>query len=262
MLIDTHVHFDLVEKNTPLPAVFDRARAAGVGRMIAVGGSVDGNSRALVLAEQFPDEVFAAAGFDRYMAGQDVSLPALEDVIRKSRGVAALGEMGLDYHYSPETKKAQVELFGGMLDMARRLRLPVIVHSREADVDTLALLEEHLRLWPGAPDAAGVLHCFTGDETFANKLVDLGMCISFSGILSFRNADGLRVVARRVPDRQILVETDSPYLAPAPYRGKQNEPAYVKRVAEVLGEVRKQDFDTIARVTTENAMRLFATKPV
>jgi TatD DNase family protein len=257
VLVDTHVHFDLVEKDASLIDVLQRAKDAGVERVMAVGGSLDGNIRALSLAAAHSSYIFAAVGFDRCCVGQTVPMPDLEIAARTGPAVVALGEMGLDYHYSPGTRQAQIELFGRMLDLARKLLLPIIVHSREADADTFDLVGEHARLWKGDPDRVGVLHCFTGTEEFAKRLLGIGMSLSFSGILSFRNADSLRAVARMVPARQLLIETDSPYLAPVPYRGKANEPANVRRVAEVLAEVRKQDFDAVASVTTENAVRLF-----
>jgi TatD DNase family protein len=153
----------------------------------------------------------------------------------------------LDYHYSADTAAAQKALFSSMLDGARHHGLPVVVHSREAEADTLALLENHRSAWRGDPDRLGVLHCFTGDLPFAQALLALGMMISFSGIVTFKNAAALRDVAAAVPDDRLLIETDSPYLAPVPYRGKRNEPAYVCFIASALAELRGCEAEKIAR---------------
>jgi TatD DNase family protein len=144
-----------------------------------------------------------------------------------------------------------------MLELARKYQLPVIVHSREADDDTMALLQEHVRRWCGDPGRIGVLHCFTGIVGFARKLLDMGLMISFSGIVTFKNANNLRAVARDVPEDRLLIETDTPYLAPVPHRGKSNEPAYVVHVAEILAKIRKDTIERIAHSTARNAERLF-----
>jgi TatD DNase family protein len=144
-----------------------------------------------------------------------------------------------------------------MLDLAAKHRLPVIVHSREADDDTVELLREHVRRWRGDPARIGVLHCFTGTSEFARSVLDLGLMVSFSGIVTFRNADSLRAVAREVPEDRLLIETDTPYLAPVPQRGRPNEPAYVVHVAESLAKIRNDTVEHIAHSTARNALRLF-----
>ena len=171
--------------------------------------------------------------------------------------VVAIGEIGLDFHHDRETALAQIELFQRMLLLARDRQLPVSVHTREAEAETLAALGAHAAAWRGAPDRIGVMHCFTGGEVFARDLLALGFFISFSGIITFKNAGGLFAVAALVPEDRLLIETDSPYLAPEPFRGQPNEPAHVRRVAEVLAEIRHTSWETIAEISTRNAERLF-----
>ena len=227
MLIDTHVHFDDYPEGDDLQSIIRRASAAGIGRMIAVGGSAEANDRALRLARLYPDRIFPAVGYNRDQSGH-APPPAGLDTLLASPGVAAVGEIGLDYHYDPQSAEGQRSLFRDMLAAARRRLLPAIVHSREADADILTLLREHRQDWTGA-------------------------MISFSGILTFKKSDALRSVAARIPDDRLLIETDAPYLAPEPYRGQPNEPAFVRRVAEVLADVRKCPLEMIAALTTRNA---------
>jgi TatD DNase family protein len=171
--------------------------------------------------------------------------------------VAAIGEIGLDFHHGRENAPAQIKLFSRMLELARKRSLPVCVHTREAEAETLAALREHAAGWRGAPDGIGVLHCFTGGEVFARELLALGFCVSFSGIVTFKNSENLRAAAAVVPDDRLLIETDSPFLAPEPLRGRPNEPANLERVAVVLAGIRKTSLETIASITTRNARRLF-----
>jgi TatD DNase family protein len=268
MYFDTHAHFDGAEDEASVHATLGRARAAGVTRIAAVGASPSLNSGALRAGAAAPDEVVVALGWDRdqaaSVAGADDVAAAVEslarmidDAVRRGLRVVAVGEIGLDYHYSPATATAQVALLRGQLAFAARRGLPVILHSRDADDATLAELESHVRRWKGPADGVGVLHCFTGGEAFAKRLVDLGCLVSFSGILTFRNAEPLRAVARGIPDERLLIETDSPYLAPVPYRGARNEPAFLPAVAMRLAEVRGCDPAGLAALTTRNAERLF-----
>lgn len=266
-LFDSHAHFDAANADLDVAGLLARAQAAGVGQIMAIGGSDSLNAGALQVAQSYPDVARAVVGFGRDLApemsletldrfeGMMASLKALVDA--HTGRVVGIGEIGLDYHYTPETAAAQGLLFWAQLHLARKLRLPVVVHSRDADDDTVGNLTEFSKAWEGLPGGRGVLHCFTGSETFARALLDIDFYISFSGIITFRNAEALRTVARRVPADRLLIETDSPYLAPVPMRGKPNEPAYVCHVAEALAEVRSCSVEEIARVTTENARRLF-----
>ncbi len=265
-MIDTHVHFSDLTGDYALASQMERALAAGVDKMVAVGGSCALNKSAVEAAEAFPGRVSAAIGFDRSQV-EELNLAALvEDAVGRLRRsadslrklgvrVCAIGEIGLDYHYTPATRDDQLALFAAQCDLAAELGLPVIVHSREADDDTVHVLETYAEKCGGA--AVGVLHCFTGNAAFAQRLLSLGMLISFSGIVTFLNADPLRGVAAGIPDDRLVFETDSPYLAPVPHRGQRNEPAFVCAVAERLATLRGVSLETIARQTTENAVRLF-----
>ena len=265
MLFDTHAHFDGIGPETEWPGVIQRAQNAGVTRILAVGGSPAANAAAVAASRAAPQTVRIAVGLDRDQAGLPPGPASACDVLRatvqhlRAQGVpvAALGEMGLDFHYSPRAARPQIELLREQLRLALELRLPVIVHSREADQATLEALAGHAAAWSGEPGRIGVLHCFTGSGPFARSLLDLGFCISFSGIVTFRNAAPLREVAAAVPEDRLLIETDTPYLAPVPQRGRRNEPAFLPHVAQELATVRRCAVEHIAEVTTANASRLF-----
>ena len=252
MLIDTHAHFDDFRQPGECSAVLDRAQAAGVHRVIAIGGNAEANDLAVALSEADPGRVRAAVGYDRDQAPAAPSLEALRAHLGRP-GVVAIGEIGLDYHYAPESVAAQRALMEVMLATSKEYRLPVVIHSRDADEDTVALLR-------GA-EAGGVLHCFTGSREFAKQVLDLGLYISFSGIITFRNAGPLRDVAGLVPDDRLLIETDTPYLAPVPHRGRRNEPGFLVHVAEALAKIRNDTVEHIAHITARNAEQLFGLNP-
>jgi len=267
-LFDTHAHFSRLGGEFTLEALVTRAREVGVARIVAVGGSCDLNKAAVDAATAYPDLLRVALGFDRDQVKTLASPDARRDALERTRSaihrlpsqgvqVCAIGEIGLDYFYTPESASEQLTLFREQLALANELGLPVIIHSRDAVVDTLEALEDHARAWRGDPTRIGVLHCFTGDEAFAADLLELGYHISFSGIVTFLNADSLREVAKGIPDASILIETDTPYLAPAPMRGKRNEPAFVKHVAERLAELRGVTFAEFAEQTFNSASHLF-----
>ena len=265
-LFDTHAHFDGFEAEGTVPAVLARAAAAGVARMCAVGSSEASNALVVRLAQAHPETLLAAVGYDRDQIEKSRDMGKLA-ALAQNPAVVAVGEIGLDYYYSPETAPAQRALFGQMLEFAAERKLPVIVHSRYADDDTVDMLGDFSTLWktffhsvekPGAAiPPPGILHCFTGDAAFAEELLALGFFISFSGIVSFNNAGPLREVAKLVPEDRLLVETDCPYLTPKPFRGKVNEPAFVARVAEVLAEARGVDAAALAETTFANAVKIF-----
>ena len=261
-LFDTHAHFDAFEADGSVAAVLARAAAAGVERTCAVGSSEDSNELVARLAREHPATLVAAVGYDRDQVGKPRDLAKLAALARDP-AVVAVGEIGLDYYYSAETAPAQRTLFGHMLAFAADRRLPVVVHSRYADDDTVEMLGEFAAAWArafpgeGRIPPPGILHCFTGDAAFAEELLALGFFISFSGIVSFNNAGPLREVARLVPEDRLLVETDCPYLTPKPFRGKVNEPAFVARVAETLAEARGTTAAAIAETTFANAERIF-----
>lgn len=248
-LYDTHCHFETASP-VEIAAILSRARAAGVEAVMAVGGSPALNAAAELAAEVAASDegmpkVCFATGLDRDQANVSLCL-----CVNSERPPRAIGEIGLDYHYSPETREAQRKLFGSQLEEAAKRSLPVIIHTREADDDTLALLRE--------VPSRGVIHCYTGTPEAAKAFLDLGFYISFSGIVTFRLADNVRAAAAVVPDDRILIETDSPFLAPVPLRGKVNEPAFVRHTCEYLAARRGMAADDFAALTFANAERAFA----
>ena len=241
-LFDTPCPFETCDASV-IGAILSRARSAGVERLLAVGGSEKLNQSAATahaLGASF------AIGYDRDQVGKAIKQVA-EDV-----PLSAWGEIGLDYHYSPETRDGQIKLFESQLEEARKRDLPIIVHTREADDDTLAILRD--------ANCRGIIHSFTGSLPFAKKLLDLGYYISYSGIVTFKAADNVRESAVYVPDDRILIETDSPFLAPVPKRGQENEPAFIAHTCEFLAKLRGTSADEFAERTYNNAERLLGKK--
>tara|TARA_Y100001951_G_scaffold22714_2_gene17640 strand:+ start:5522 stop:6304 length:783 start_codon:yes stop_codon:yes gene_type:complete len=254
VLIDSHCHLDrldLAAHGGSLDAALDAARAAGVGHFLCIGVSADNAATVKGLAERYAD-VDCSVGVHP-LDLEPGAAPALDWLLGELAHpkVVAIGETGLDYHYEPESAGLQQASFRLHLEAARITGKPVIVHTREARADTLALLRE------AALPQAGVLHCFTEDWEMARAALDIGFYISLSGIVTFRNAEALREVARQVPADRLLVETDSPYLAPVPHRGKPNLPQYVREVAEYLAVLRGVSYETLAEQTSSNFKRLF-----
>lgn len=254
MLIDSHCHLDrldLAAHGGSLDAALDAARTAGVGHFLCIGVSADNAATVKGLAERYAD-VDCSVGVHPLdlKPGAEPALDWLLGELAHPK-VVAIGETGLDYHYEPESAALQQDSFRLHLEAARITGKPVIVHTREARADTLALLRE------AALPQAGVLHCFTEDWEMAKAALDIGFYISLSGIVTFRNAEALREVARQVPADRLLVETDSPYLAPVPHRGKPNLPQYVREVAEYLAVLRGVSYETLADQTSDNFKRLF-----
>lgn len=254
MLIDSHCHLDRLDLSAhggSLDAALASARARGVGHFLCIGISADNAAAVKALSERYAD-VDCTVGVHPLDLQPGVA-PALDWLLAELNHphVVAIGETGLDYHYEPEAAELQRQAFRLHLQAAQLTGKPVIVHTREARADTLALLRE------AALPQAGVLHCFTEDWPMAKAALDLGFYISLSGIVTFRNADALREVARQVPADRLLIETDAPYLAPIPHRGKPNLPEYVRDVAEFLAPLRGVDVDTLAEQTTQNFQRLF-----
>jgi TatD DNase family protein len=257
MFIDTHVHFDRFVKDGSFLELMKNACEAKVLEMVAIGGTPEANALSLKLAEEYPGCIFACAGLDRDEADKACDLAALRECVVDPL-TKAVGETGLDYYYTAETASAQKTLFSENLALAVEFEKPVVVHSRDADDDTIALLKDYAAAWHGDPGRLGVLHCFTRDRAFSRKVLDLGLMISFSGIITFANADPLREVAQYIPDDRLLIETDSPYLAPVPMRGNRCEPAYVVHTAKQLAELRGCSVDSLASLTAKNARALFA----
>ena len=269
MLFDSHVHFESLNGDDGLLSVIQRAELAGVTRMIAVGGSSELNHFALEAATRFPKAVGAALGYDRDQAHELLVAPnaiqssmstlktEILNAVEQKASIAAIGEIGLDFHYRPETARNQIALFRSQLELAGQLEMPVIVHSREAEQETIAELRAHRENRSDSDGKIGVLHCFTGSRKFVEQLLEIGYHIGFSGIITFKNASDIQETAKSVPDDRLLIETDSPYLAPSPHRGKRNEPAYVQVVAEKMAELRGCSLEALADLTTRNAQRLF-----
>lgn len=252
MLIDTHAHLDMREFNDDRDDVIKRAQDAGVEYIVTIGTTVESSRDAVLLAEKY-ECVYAAIGIHPHEA-KDVLHPAYE-VLRhfaQHKKVVAYGELGLDYYYEHSPRTDQKQKFRDMLREARELELPVIIHDRDAHEDTLRILSEE---W--SPDLGGVMHCFSGDAAMARTVIEMGFSISFAGPITFLKAEALREVARQVPIEHMLIETDAPYLAPQPVRGKRNEPAYVRHTAEVIAGIKGLTFDDVARITSYNAMQLF-----
>jgi len=258
MFTDSHFHLDHFALKGTIPDLLAASEEAQVTRMVAIGGSDEANQLALDTAQAHSDVLWCTAGYDRDLCqhwGGDTT--ALRPLLDDSK-VVAVGECGIDYFHKENPADAQQELFGTMLDLAVEVRKPVIVHSRDADEDTLSMLKAFSARWPEADRPCAVLHCFTGSLDFAHALLDLNLMISFSGIVTFKNAADLREVAADLPDDRILIETDSPYLAPVPHRGERNQPAFVPHVAACLAEVRGTSPEDIGHLTTANALRFFS----
>ena len=257
MLIDSHCHLDFPDFASELDAVVERARAAGIERMVTISTRVKRQAELLAIAERFPD-VYCSVGTHPHYAHEELDVTAADLVARtRAAKVVALGEAGLDYHYDNSPRDAQERGFRTHIAAARETGLPLVIHSRDADDDTAQILEEET----GKGAFPAVLHCFTGGPDLAQRAIALGLFISFTGILTFKNSDALRAIAAKLPADRILVETDAPYLAPGKFRGKRNEPAYVVETAKVLAETRGVSLDEIARQTTANFFRLFGKVP-
>jgi len=257
MLIDSHCHLDFPDFADELDDVVARARAAGIAKMVTISTRVRRHTALLAIADRFP-EVYCSIGTHPHYAHEeaDISLAELAAASRDDK-VVAIGEAGLDYYYDRSPREAQERGFRTHIAAARETGLPLVIHSRDADDDTARILEEET----GKGAFAAVLHCFTGGPELARRAVALGLFVSFTGILTFKNSGDLRTIAAELPSDRILVETDAPYLAPGKYRGKRNEPAFVVETAKVLAETRGVSFDAIAEQTTANFYRLFAKVP-
>lgn len=253
MLVDHHCHLDFPEFAPDLAGVVARAKAAGVGTMVTISTRIRKFDQILAVAERF-DDVWCSVGTHPHNADEERGIPPSEIVkLSQHPKVVAVGEAGLDYYYKNGSPEAQAEGFRAHIAAARETGLPLEIHTREADADTLAILEDEHR--KGAFPA--VLHCYTGGRELALRAVDLGLYVSFSGVISFKKTEALQEIARDVPLDRILVETDAPFLAPVPYRGKTNEPAYVVHTASALARIRSVSEAGIARATTDNFFRLY-----
>jgi len=254
MLIDSHCHLDFETFTPELEAIVARAREAGVGGLLTICTRLTEFERVKSIADRFPD-VWCSVGIHPHEAASEPATGAsrLADLARHPK-VIGIGEAGLDYYYEHSPRDRQRAVFRDHIEAARLSGLPLIVHSRDADEETVELLEEGA----AAGGLAGVIHCFSSTAFLAERALALGFYISLSGIVTFRKAGALRDIAKTIPADRFLVETDSPYLAPVPHRGKRNEPAFVTHTAAFLAELRGLEPATLARETTANFCRLFA----
>lgn len=257
-MIDSHCHLAGEEFAGDLRAVVDRAAAAGVaGALVILGADDEGEcERARSVEAAWPGVRFSI-GVHPHAAGAFAGEPdraarVVEQRLQHASAARGVGEIGLDYHYDFAPRDVQQAVFGVQIGLARRLRLPIVIHTREAEDDTFRILGEE-----GAGDTGGVFHCFTGDRATARRALDAGFHISLAGIVTFPKAEELREVARLVPIDRLLVETDSPFLAPVPHRGSRNEPARVVHVAETIAGVRGMRVEEVAAATHDNFVRLF-----
>jgi TatD DNase family protein len=257
MLVDSHCHLDFPDFADDLDGVVKRARDKNIGRLVTISTRVRRLDGLLAIAGRFED-VFCSVGTHPHHAHEELDITSA-DLVAHTRHpkVVAIGEAGLDYHYDNSPRDAQEQGFRAHIAAARETGLPLVIHSREADDDMARILEEET----GKGAFPAVLHCFTGGRDLAMRGVALGHYVSFTGILTFKNSQPLRDIAAALPADRILVETDAPYLAPNPYRGKRNEPSYVTETAKILAQTRGVSTDEIARQTTENFFNFFSKVP-
>ncbi|KAA0560265.1 MULTISPECIES: TatD family hydrolase [Bacillaceae] len=252
MLFDTHVHLNAEQFDEDLEEVISRAREAGVEKMVVVGFDRPTINRAMELIEQY-EFLYASIGWHPVDAidMKDEDLAWIEELSNHPK-VVAIGEMGLDYHWDKSPKDVQKEVFRKQIHLAKKVKLPIIIHNRDATQDIVDILREE-----GAEEVGGIMHCFSGSPEIAQECVDMNFYISLGGPVTFKNAKKPKEVAKEIPLEKLLIETDCPYLAPHPNRGKRNEPAYVKLVAEQIAELKEVSLEEVENITTENAKKLF-----
>jgi TatD DNase family protein len=256
-IVDSHCHLDYDGLSENLPAILQRSADAGVGLMLSISSRVSNFPKLLKIAEAY-DNVFCTVGTHPHNAHEEPDI-TVADLVRLTDHpkVVGLGEAGLDYHYDLSPRDAQMKGFRTHISAARETGLPLVIHTREAEDDTARVLEEEMAKGP----FKAVLHCFTAKDWLAQKGVELGLYVSFSGILTYKSAQNLRDTAKSLPLDRILVETDAPFLAPVPHRGKDNEPSFVVKTLEQLAAVRELEASDMAKITSDNFFRLFDKVP-
>lgn len=252
MLFDTHVHLNADQYKEDLEEVINRALNEGISRMVVVGFDRPTIERAMELVEKY-DFLYASVGWHPVDAidMKDEDLLWIEELASHPK-VVAIGEMGLDYYWDKSPKDVQKEVFRRQIQLAKRVKLPIIIHNRDATADIVEILKEE-----EAKEVGGIMHCFSGSPETAKECVEMNLYISLGGPVTFKNAKKPKEVAEAIPLEKLLIETDCPYLAPHPYRGKRNEPSYVKLVAEQIAEIKGISFDEVAKATTANAKKIF-----
>lgn len=255
MLFDTHVHLNARQFFEDRDEVMERARESGVTRMVVVGFDEETIPLAIEIAEAHED-VYAAVGWHPVDAiDYEARHLAWLETLAEHPKVVALGEMGLDYHWDTSPKDVQEKVFRAQIRLAKKLAMPIIIHNREATQDIIRILQEE-----NAAEVGGIMHCFSGTIEEIQPCLDMNFYISLGGPVTFKNAKEVKEVAKVIPLDRLLIETDAPYLAPHPYRGKRNEPAYVKLVAEEIAELRSMGYEEICEITTQNALNIFGIK--
>jgi TatD DNase family protein len=252
MLFDTHAHLNADQYKEDLDEVMDRAKEAGVSNIVVVGFDTLTINRAMELAEAH-DHIYACVGWHPVDAIDmtDEDLKWIEELASHPK-VVAIGEMGLDYHWDKSPHDIQKEVFRKQIRLAKKVKLPIVIHNRDATADIVEILREE-----GAAEVGGIMHCFSGSVEIAKECLDMNFYISLGGPVTFKNAKKPKEVALEVPLDRLLIETDCPYLTPHPHRGQRNEPSYVKLVAEEIAEIKGISFEEIARATSENAKKIF-----
>jgi TatD DNase family protein len=255
MLFDTHAHLNAEQYHDDLVEVIERAQNEGVSTMVVVGFDRPTIERTMELAEKY-EFIYACVGWHPVDAidMKDEHLLWIEELAAHPK-VVALGEMGLDYHWDKSPKDIQQEVFRRQIRLAKKVKLPIVIHNREATADIVEILKEE-----GAEEVGGIMHCFSGSAETAKECVKMNFFISLGGPVTFKNAKKPKEVAAEIPLDKLLIETDCPYLAPHPYRGKRNEPSFVKLVAEQIADIKGLTYEEVAEATTRNAKKLFAIK--
>lgn len=256
MWIDTHCHLDYDYSPKSVSQIIEEAQAAGVTHLVTIGTQVETSLRLKALSEQYP-AVYHTVGVHPHEA-ESADLPSLALLKEAARHpkCKGIGEIGLDYYYKHSSPAAQIQIFKAQLQLALECSLPIVVHCRDAETDILPLLEDYARAVPSG-HTPGVIHCFTGTREFGESCLQMGFMISFSGIVTFKNATNLQDLARLFPLDRLLVETDSPYLAPIPFRGKKCEPSMVQYTGQKIAELKGIPVERISQATTLNAKKLF-----
>ena len=252
MLFDTHAHLNAEQYNEDLEQVIERAKSEKVEKIVVVGFDRPTITRAMELIEAY-DFIYAAIGWHPVDAidMKDEDLDWIKKLSEHQK-VVAIGEMGLDYYWDKSPKDVQKEVFRRQIALAKEVNLPIIIHNRDATEDVVTILKEE-----GAAEVGGIMHCFTGSLETAKACMEMNFYISFGGPVTFKNAKKPKEVVKDIPSDRLLIETDCPYLTPTPFRGKRNEPSYVKYIAEQIAELREMSFEELAELTTENAKKVF-----
>ncbi|MFP7295407.1 TatD family hydrolase [Bacillus safensis] len=252
MLFDTHAHLNAEQYNEDLEQVIERAKSEKVEKIVVVGFDRPTITRAMELIEEY-DFIYAAIGWHPVDAIDmtDEDFAWIKDLSQHEK-VVAIGEMGLDYYWDKSPKDVQKEVFRRQIALAKEVKLPIVIHNRDATEDVVTILKEE-----GAAEVGGIMHCFTGSLETAKACMEMNFYISFGGPVTFKNAKKPKEVVKEIPSDKLLIETDCPYLTPVPFRGKRNEPSYVKYIAEQIAELREISFEELAELTTKNAKKVF-----